>query len=56
VKPLEGGRRTRIRKTRPDRKKRKYKNAAGEYPLTGGNVRESMRRTTPTYLERNDDE
>jgi hypothetical protein len=44
MKPYIGGRRTRIRKLRPDRIKRKYKNKFGKYPLTGGNVKESLAR------------
>jgi len=50
MEPAEGGRRTRIRKTRPDRKKRHYpsrrtnKYSGVGYPPSGGNVVESMAR------------
>lgn len=52
MEPHEGGRRTRILKARPDRKKRHYKSRSWEngefikdkYPLNGGNVTQSAAR------------
>lgn len=48
MKPAIGGRRTRIRKTRPDRKKRKYPSRSNKYfagyPPNGNGVEESMAR------------
>jgi len=62
MEPAEGGRRTRIRKTRPDRKKRHYpsrrkdKYFGAGYPPNGGNVVESMARprVARDYEEPND--
>ncbi len=56
MKPAEGGRRTRIRKTQPDRKKRHYpsrlkvKYDGVDYPPNGCDVVESMARPK-VYLE-----
>ncbi len=46
MKPAIGGRRTRIRKTRPDRDKRRYPSASGRYPYppNGNEISESMAR------------
>ena len=62
MKPAEVGRRTRIRKIRPDRKKRHYpsrmegKYDGIGYPPNGGNVEESMARAKVQWQDQSDGE